>query len=339
MYAQRISRRDFLKLTSLALAGAFLPAKTQTPSSLSGQLGRVIYPEIAVYKTPSFESEKVKVHWKDTVFSITNVTIGEDKEHHNRVWYQIKDEGYVHSGGVQPVRIQLNTSVVDLPPEGALTEVTVPYTDAHWNPGKQYAVAYRFYYQTTHWVSERITNEQGSTWYKIFDDKWEFSYYVPAEHLRLVPEHEIRPISPDVPDKFKRLEVHTYQQYVVAYEYDQPVFMTRAATGAKFSNGNFGTPGGRHWVFHKRPSRHMAAGNLAANGFDLPGVPWVSYFTERGVAFHGTYWHNDYGKPRSHGCVNLSPQAAKWIYRWTQPHVPFEQPRAYEKFGTTVDVL
>jgi hypothetical protein len=34
---------------------------------------------------------------------------------------------------------------------------------------------------------------------------------------------------------------------------------------------------------------------------------------------HGTYWHNDYGKPRSHGCINLSPETAKWVFRWSLP--------------------
>ncbi len=61
----------------------------------------------------------------------------------------------------------------------------------------------------------------------------------------------------------------------------------------------------------------MAAGDIASNGFDLPGVPWVLYITESGISFHGTYWHNDYGRPHSHGCINLAPQAAKWLFRWT----------------------
>lgn len=43
----------------------------------------------------------------------------------------------------------------------------------------------------------------------------------------------------------------------------------------------------------------MAAGDLAASGFDLPGVPWVQYITKSGISFHGTFWHNDYGRPRS----------------------------------------
>ncbi|MEJ2353252.1 MAG: L,D-transpeptidase, partial [Anaerolineales bacterium] len=58
-----------------------------------------------------------------------------------------------------------------------------------------------------------------------------------------------------------------------------------------------------------------------------------------GIAFHGTYWHNDYGRPRSHGCINLTSRAAKWIYRWTLPVVPPDQQRVYEDFGTRVDVI
>ena len=70
------------------------------------------------------------------------------------------------------------------------------------------------------------------------------------------------------------------------------------------------------------PAETASAGDVAASGFDLPGVPWVLYITEGGISFHGTYWHNDYGKPRSHGCINLPSEGAKFIYRWTRPEVP-----------------
>jgi lipoprotein-anchoring transpeptidase ErfK/SrfK len=83
----------------------------------------------------------------------------------------------------------------------------------------------------------------------------------------------------------------------------------------------------------------MAAGNLAYNGYDLPGVPWISYITESGISFHGTYWHNNFGRPRSHGCINLTPQDAKWIYRWTLPSVPAEEQEVIESTGTRVDVI
>jgi lipoprotein-anchoring transpeptidase ErfK/SrfK len=137
----------------------------------------------------------------------------------------------------------------------------------------------------------------------------------------------------------KRIEVHIPEQVMIAYEYDQPVFMARIASGAIFSNGDYSTPTGRHQTFHKRASRHMARGNLAANGYDLPGVPWNSYITEDGIAFHGTYWHNNFGRPRSHGCINLTSQAAKWVYLWTKPDAPPDQEDIYKATGTNVDII
>ncbi|HLE13304.1 MAG TPA: L,D-transpeptidase, partial [Anaerolineales bacterium] len=58
-----------------------------------------------------------------------------------------------------------------------------------------------------------------------------------------------------------------------------------------------------------------------AEGWDLPGIGWTQLFHGEGVAVHSTFWHNNFGEPMSHGCVNTAPQDAKWIYRWTQPAV------------------
>jgi lipoprotein-anchoring transpeptidase ErfK/SrfK len=195
------------------------------------------------------------------------------------------------------------------------------------------------YYETTHWVMRLEWDATGQPWYLVSEDKWKLSYYIPASHARIVSIEELTPISSQVPIQEKRIEVRTAEQVVVAYEYDRPVFMARTATGARFSNGDFSTPPGRHITAHKRPSRHMAAGNLAANGYDLPGVPWITYITESGISFHGTYWHNNFGRPRSHGCINLTPKAARWIYRWTYPQVPPQEQFVYEDWGTIVDVI
>ena len=200
-------------------------------------------------------------------------------------------------------------------------------------------VVYRFYYDTIYWITEIIQDANGEVWYGVLDDKWKFTHYVLASHLHIIPENELSPLSPGIPLDQKRIEVHTTEQVVIAYERDKPVFMSKAATGAAFRDGNHYTPAGRHITFCKRPCRHMAAGDLASNGYDLPGVPWICYITENGVAFHGTYWHNDFGKQRSHGCINLPPQAARWIYRWTQPEVPPFEQQVYVNYGTTVDVI
>lgn len=315
------------------------PLEISTRSPVYNQ-ARVLGNLIDVYDRPSFTGNKVRVYWQDSVLPILGATVGEDEEAYNPIWYRVGVQEYVYSGNVQPVRTDLQEPNSSIPEGGWLAEVTVPYTDAHWKPGREELVAYRFFYNTTHWVIQLVRGIDGQPWYAILDDKWEYLYYVPARYMRLMPLEELEPLSPHIPAALKRLEVRLPEQLVIAYELDQPVFMTRAATGGRYSDGDFRTKPGRYTTFHKRPSRHMAAGNLALNGYDLPGVPWICYFTENGLSFHGTFWHNDYGRPRSHGCINLTPQAAKWIYRWTTPEVPPEVQMIYKRgTGTPLDVI
>ena len=334
-----ISRRDFLHVSGLGVMGLLFHPLYNLRDMVPDQMGRVAEMKSTIYDRPSLEGKRVKTYWKDMILPLTEVTVGDTEPEHNRIWYRISEEGYAHSGAIQPVQTRLNQPNSDIPSEGALVEVTVPYTDAHWGPGKNNQFAYRFYYETTHWASGLVQDNIGESWYRIEEDKWDLILYVPAKHLRIIPNEELTTISPEIPSYEKRLEVRLRDQLVIAYEQGKPVFMARIASGAEFSNGRFLTPLGQHQTYHKRPSRHMAAGDLASNGYDLPGVPWICYITEKGVAFHGTYWHNDYGRPRSHGCINLTPTAAKWIYRWTLPVVPPHEVRVYKKFGTIVDVV
>ena len=266
---------------------------------------------VDVYDQPSFSANRINTYFRDFVFPITEISIGTSKNLFNMVWYRIGDEGYTHSGSIQPVFTKINPVVADLPIDGALAEITVPFTDARWDPGDNELVSYRFYYSSTHWIKEFIIDDLGKPWYGVRDDKWDYIYYVPSEHLRILPLEEISPISPSIPSEYKQLEVHLPEQVLIAFEYNQPVFMARIASGAVFSNGDFSTPPGSYSTFHKRSSRHMARGNLAANGYDLPGVPWNTYITENGIAFHGTYWHNNFGHPRSHGCIKSYSTSCK----------------------------
>jgi hypothetical protein len=334
-----LSRREFLKLSGLGLLSLLLPQQSQTTPPALEEQGRVLENGLKLLDIPSFKGNELSTFWKDTVISISEATIGDDEPAHNRVWYAVHGGGYVHSGGIQPVQTQLNEVTADIPKGGILAEVTVPFTDAHWRADKKYGVAYRLYYETTHWITGLVQDNAGRSWYRIAEDKWKLKYFAPAEHLRLIAAEELVPIAPELPPFAKRIEVRTQEQVVIAYEWNQPVYMAKTSTGAKFSNGNFATPPGRHITAHKRPSRHMAAGNLAYNGYDLPGVPWISYITESGISFHGTYWHNNFGRPRSHGCINLSTKAAKWIYLWTLPVVPPTDQYIHEDFGTSVEVM
>lgn len=334
-----LSRRDFLKLGGYGLMGMVLPgSKLSLPKQddFDNLQVRVTDRILWSYEDPSLKATRKKLYWHDIVIPITNTAIGEDENAFNRVWYEAAEGGYVYSGSVQPVHTLLNQpQTISL--KGALGEVSVPYTDAHLEPDSSSEVLYRLYYETVHWVkASAIHPGDRSIWYALLDDKFEQLYYVPGEHIRLLPELELTPLSPDVPNEEKRIEVRLRDQLVLAFEKDDMVFATRASTGMRRQSGTYTTPDGNFITFHKRPTRHMAAGDIAASGFDLPGVPWVLYITKSGISFHGTYWHNDFGRPRSHGCINLTPQAAKWLYRWTTPTVQTGKELAYGYVGTRV---
>jgi lipoprotein-anchoring transpeptidase ErfK/SrfK len=341
MSRHALSRRDFLKLSGYGLMGMVLPSVSLPQlqqDDFDNIQGRVIDHIAWSYEVPDFKSERRKLYWHDLVLPISNTAVSADEAAYNRVWYELEEGGYVYSGGIQPVRTLLNQPQ-QISLKGVLGEVSVPFTDAHIEADAASEVLYRLYYETVHWVkASGISPADGSTWYYLLDDKKNEYYCVPAEHIRIIPEDELAPLSQQVPEEEKRVEVRLKDQMVLAYEGGTLVFATRASTGGKRISGKYTTPDGDFITFHKRPTRHMATGDIAASGFDLPGVPWVLYITRSGISFHGTYWHNDFGHPRSHGCINLTPQAAKWLYRWTLPTVAPDKELAYGYVGTKVEI-
>lgn len=104
----------------------------------------------------------------------------------------------------------------------------------------------------------------------------------------------------------KWIDVNVTTQTLSAYEGDKLVFTTKVSTGVR----RYPTVLGRFRIRTKLRSQTMVG-----PGYYLPNVPYVMYFYA-GYAIHGTYWHNDFGRPRSHGCVNLSIPDAKWLYEW-----------------------
>ena len=317
------SRRDFLKLSASGALGLFLAetgldralADTQPPISQ----GRVLMSGLFMYEVASFNSKGWKAFGKDQVVSISEVVEGDDGNPYNRTWYHIGDEGYTYSGWVQPVETNYNKPVFSIRAEGQVGEITVPFSLARPQPDVRYN-GMRLYYQTTYWVKRMVVNrEQKSTWYEIYDFLKHKSSYVPTYDMRIVPDEELAPLSPDVPEALKHIHVDLGTQTVTAFEDQTPVLISRCSSGA----GNTKTPQGDFRTYHKAPSVHMTnEGDDEVGIYDLPGVPWCSFFTGTGIAFHGTYWHNDYGRPRSHGCVNMTSEDAKFIYRWTNPVVP-----------------
>ncbi|MCC6500432.1 MAG: L,D-transpeptidase [Anaerolineales bacterium] len=338
MSKPKISRRDFLKLSGYGMLGLILPELPfRAQDEFDQTQGRVIDNLLWSYEEPNKKSKRKKAYWRDLIVAIANTTVNEDESAYNRVWYQVADGGYVYSGSIQPVRTVLNQPQ-HIALEGALGEVSVPFTDAHLEPDANSKLLFRLYYETVHWIKASAVHADGTIWYALLDDKTGAYYYAPGKHLRLIADGELAPLSPDVPNAEKLVKVNLTAQLMLAYEAQRLVYATRVSTGGRLGGGRYATPTGEYLTYHKRPTRHMARGDLASNGFDLPGVPWVCYIKEDGTSFHGTYWHNDYGRPRSHGCINMTPQAAKWLYRWTTPRVTPGKEFAYGRVGTRVEI-
>ena len=102
------------------------------------------------------------------------------------------------------------------------------------------------------------------------------------------------------------IEVDLTNQTLTAWQGDVPVMFTA------ISSGRAGTPTvtGRFTVGTK-----YKVARMTGPGYDIPDVPWVMYF-HQGYALHGAYWHNNFGVPMSHGCVNLRPNEAEMLYDW-----------------------
>jgi hypothetical protein len=324
------SRREFLKLCGLSLFGLALPGDLLPGlESFAGYmeesaiLGRVTLSGHKLYAAPDTGSTVLEELEKDSIRQITGATVSEDSRVSNRVWYELDGQGYAHSSQIQPVMRKVNKPASSIPDGGCLGEVTVPYVDAYTSTDEKRSMTYRLYYSSTFWITDRLEDSEGTAWYQLLDDYNYGSFFVPAANIRLVPDSELTEISPDIPFVEKKIVVDLEAQTLTAYESEKPVFMARVSSGVRMSEGGFATPRGYFRTLVKRPCRHMVTQpNEFGSGFDLPGVPWVSYFTSEGVALHGAYWHNNFGVPSSHGCVNMTPQAAKWIYRWTVPTVP-----------------
>ena len=108
---------------------------------------------------------------------------------------------------------------------------------------------------------------------------------------------------------YRYIEVNLSAQTLTAWQGDTAVLYTSVSTGT------WATPTvtGRFSIGTKYTAQRMTG-----PGYDLPGVPWVMYFYG-GYAIHGTYWHNNFGTPMSHGCVNMRTDEAAFLYNWAPP--------------------
>ncbi|MDX1436835.1 MAG: L,D-transpeptidase [Anaerolineales bacterium] len=339
-----ISRREFLKLSTLGLGSAILPFQTKRIAASefpdAPRLGRVLVAGLPLKARPDQDSPTVRLLFEDEIISNFRYLVGSQPYRLNQTWIETEG-GYAWSPGIQPVRYHPNLPETSLPAtslgEGFWAEVTVPYVAldqanpparAPWLRRRlESGLPPRFFYQQIAWVDQIRVAEDGETWYRL-NERFGYGdiFWAPAEALRPLTSEEMSPLSPEAGDK--HIVVNISRQTISCFEGNSEVFFARVSTGALFNFqgervDEWETPPGTHRIWRKSISRPLSGGSASA-GWDLPAVGWITSFVGTGAAFHATYWHNNYGEPMSRGCVNCTPEDSKWIFRWTAPQVNYD---------------
>ncbi len=151
-------------------------------------------------------------------------------------------------------------------------------------------------------------DSEGWRWYLIGPNQW-----IKQTFVSKIKPVEARPA--DAKDRW--VSVDLYEQTLIAYEDDKPVFATLISSGLPAWSTNEGIFN----IWARLPNDRMSGATGAPDAYDLQTVPWVMYFDDS-ISLHGTYWHDLFGYRRSHGCVNLSISDARWVFEWTEGGKP-----------------
>ena len=341
-----IDRREFLR-KSIVGAGSLLvlPQKLnnfvlQQEWPAGEDLGRnTVYSpsSLPIRSQPRVDAAVVRYLAEDETVQWLREVIGETPVGRpSRTWVETP-EGYVYGPSLQRVKSIPNTPITELPSRsenmGLWVEVTQPFVQLELeNPVPQSpwlqnttSNRWRLYYGQVIWCDAIRMNENGKVQYHLIEKYGYDSFWADATAFRPLTEDEVSPIHPDATDKVVRVNIN--QQTLSCFEGNNEVFFCQVSTGIKLDafglpDDSFITPLGSHFIWRKAFSFHMMGG-ASDDGWDILAVPWTALFVGSGVAIHGTFWHNDFGTPKSHGCVNTTCENAKWIFRWTTPQVSY----------------
>ncbi len=145
----------------------------------------------------------------------------------------------------------------------------------------------------------------GWAWYLIGPDQW----IVQTRLAKMNPVQRPAEITGG-----KWVAVDTYEQTLIAYEDDKPVFATLISSGLT----KWATNEGVFKIWDRHQLIKMSGAEKQPDFYYLPEVPYVMYFNDKEQALHGAYWHDGFGFRRSHGCVNMSITDSGWIFNWSK---------------------
>ncbi len=233
------------------------------------------------------------------------VIIYEERTVSGGLWYRIGENRWVAGSWVRVLEANVTRSPLAVVPVSAPTALPLGWVVANTlNVRAQPGVAASNppIGQLGHYARVAILEQSsvsGVRWFRIGDNQWIEGRQVGVARTK------IRPTSIGAGTRW--VGVCLSEQTFVAYEGDKPVFTGLTASGLP------GTPTVQG-IF--RTWQRLETGKMSGPGYYIEDVTWTCYFYS-GYALHTAYWHDSFGTTRSHGCVNLSPHDAWWIYQWS----------------------
>jgi len=177
--------------------------------------------------------------------------------------------------------------------------------NSYVHPGYDQPMTNKIYYRYQVVQIYDVERAGDFDWYMVGPGEW-------------IEQRQIAVVQPDIekPEEIQGdrwISVNLYEQTIAAYEHDELVFASLVSSGLR----GWWTRPGVFQVYEKFKADGMQ-GAFEADRSDfyyLEDVPWVLYYDED-RALHGAYWHNNFGWQQSHGCVNLAPADANWLFDW-----------------------
>lgn len=162
---------------------------------------------------------------------------------------------------------------------------------------------------------EESGEDEASRWWQIADGQW-IQASMLAEVMIIEPPDGVLRDNRVHSGNDQWIDVNVGEQVLVAYRGRTPVYATMVSSGKGSP-----TPRGNYPIWAKVASMTMANQDYEDKPYMVEHVPWVLLFQGHN-AIHGAYWHDRFGTRRSHGCVNLAPRDARWVFEWVSPTLP-----------------
>ena len=358
---QKLSRREFLKLSALAVGGLALSGGTTgrvfaeenepliqevvaDEFPVNQLLGRICSGEwgtrIPIKSEPFVDAPTVGTAWHDDVFVWKQEVVATqvDPTRVHQRWVETP-EGYIYADDLQRVWHIPQTPLSELPEQadgsrGMWVEITTPFKNIDLTKPKadyQAWIRYehmpfpRVYFSQVYWAFDiRQNPSTGKPQYLLMQKHgaWPDTYWVDADVCHYITPEEIAPIHPDADNK--RIVVTMRGQ---GWHGLQTLTCYEGDEEVFFTTVTTGGYSAGRLITplgrHTPWRKNISMHYSEYEQFDLPGVGWNYGIEPNGTYIHSTYWHNAFGIMKSNGCINCRPDDAKWIWRWVEPEIPY----------------